>query len=82
MFTSPYEFGLFEGLLPLWRFTVQGHYQLQVTMQDWDGTSVYAMYDHFKIGSPGEKYTLQAHAFSGTAGRIRTFAMYEYNNYI
>ena len=48
---------------------MQGHYQLRISIKDWDGTAYYAAYDYFKIGSPAKKYTLQALAHSGTAGK-------------
>ena len=50
---------------------MQGHYQLRISITDWDNTTIYATYDYFKIGSPEEMYTLQALAFSGTTGRMR-----------
>ena len=78
----PYLLGLFVGLLPLWRLTMQGHYQLRITIKDWDNTTIYATYDYFKIGSPEDMYTLQALAFSGTTGRmgvIRQYINYEIN---
>ena len=55
--------------MPLWRLTIQGHYQLHVTIQDWDGTTYYATYEYFKIGRPEKMYTLQALAHSGTASK-------------
>ena len=55
--------------MPLWRLTIQGHYQLHVTIQDWDGTTYYATYEYFKIGRPEKMYTLEALAHSGTASK-------------
>ena len=52
---------------------MQGHYQLRITIKDWDDTAIYAAYDYFKIGSPEEMYTLQALVHSGTASRICMF---------
>ena len=49
---------------------MQGHYQLLIIIKDWNETTKYANYEYFKIGSPEEKYTLQALVYSGTAGRI------------
>ena len=63
---------LFVGLLPLWRITMQGHYQLRIIIKDWGakGETKHAMYKYFKIGRPEELYTLQALGYSGTAGMI------------
>ena len=55
---------------------MQGHYQLRITIKDWDDTAIIATYDYFKIGSPEDMYTLQALAFSGTTGRMRVIRQY------
>ena len=54
---------------------MQGHYQLLIVIKDWDETTKYAKYDYFKIGSPEEKYTLQALVYSGTVGRIKNVSV-------
>ena len=51
---------------------MQGHYQLLINIEDWDGTTRYAHYDYFMIGSPVAQYSLQVHSYSGTAGVIIT----------
>ena len=61
-----------SGLLPLWRLIVQGHYQLRINIEDWDGTTKYAHYGYFMIGKPADNYTLHVHGYSGTAGMVVT----------
>ena len=43
--------------------------RLRVDIVDWDGKTVYAEYDNFKVGSAEEKYKLASiGTYSGTAG--------------
>ena len=49
---------------------MQGHYQLRINIEDWNGTTKYAHYDYFMIGKPADNYTLHVHGYSGTAGMV------------
>ena len=49
---------------------MQGHYQLRIDLEYWNGTTKYAIYKSFRIGGPEEKYKLQAYLYSGDAGKI------------
>ena len=49
---------------------MQGHYQLRINIEDWNGTNKYAQYDYFMIGKPADNYTLHVHGYSGTAGMV------------
>ena len=58
------------GLLPLKRLLCQGHYELRIDLEDFDGYATYAKYDTFNIGDFTENYTLKISDYSGTAGKV------------
>ena len=60
---------LYAGLWRLWTIVLQGHYQLRIDLEYWNGTTKYALYKSFRIGGPDEKYKLQAYKYSGDAGK-------------
>ena len=61
---------IYAGLWKLWTIVIQGHYQLRIDLEYWNGTTKYALYKSFRIGGPDKKYKLQAYKYSGDAGKI------------
>jgi hypothetical protein len=47
---------------------------LRVDMEDWNGTTGYAMYSSFVIADESDSYRLDVHGYSGTAGDSLTTA--------
>ena len=60
---------LFEGNLPLFTITRQGHHELRVDLEDWEGNTRFAKYRIFNIGHPAELYKLTALGYTGDAGK-------------
>ncbi|CAH1271105.1 PKD1L3 [Branchiostoma lanceolatum] len=56
------------GLDKLHRMTSQKGYTLRVDLTDWDGSTVYAEYSSFSVGSAADKYRLSISGYTGTAG--------------
>ncbi|CAH1271112.1 PKD1L3 [Branchiostoma lanceolatum] len=56
------------GLDTLHRMTSQKGYSLRVDLTDWDGSTVYAEYSSFSVGSTADKYRLSISGYTGTAG--------------
>ncbi|XP_058123387.1 ficolin-1-like [Anopheles coustani] len=56
------------GLEKLHVMTRSGRHELLVLLEDFEGSSTYALYDDFKIASEVEKYKLTLGKYSGTAG--------------
>ena len=65
-----FAFQYSTGLLPLKRLLSQGHYELRIDLEDFDGYATYAKYDTFNIGDFTENYTLKISDYSGTAGKV------------
>ena len=61
---------LLVGNYPLYIILRQGHYELRVDLEDWEGNKRFAKYRHFWIGSPEELYRLYVFGYSGNAGKI------------
>ena len=59
---------LFAGNLPIYTILYQGHYELRVDLEDWEGIRGYAKYWYFKIGGPLELYKITVAGYSGDAG--------------
>ena len=59
---------LFEGNFPLFVITSQGHYELRVDLEDWEGNTRFAKYRIFNIGHPAELYKLTTLGYTGDAG--------------
>ena len=53
--------------------TNQHRYELRVDMEDFEGETRYAKYDHFRIGDEETKYRLSLGLYSGTAGKIVSY---------
>ena len=49
--------------------TSQGHYELRVDLEDWEGNTRFAKYRIFNIGHPAELYKLTALGYTGDAGK-------------
>lgn len=43
-------------------------HRLRIDMRDWVGISVYAEYEHFRVGDEASRYALVVGSYSGTAG--------------
>ncbi|KFB50558.1 tenascin-like protein [Anopheles sinensis] len=56
------------GLEKLHLMTKRGRHELLVLLEDFEGHSIYALYDEFKIASEEEKYRLTVGNYSGNAG--------------
>ncbi|KFB48744.1 AGAP012000-PA-like protein [Anopheles sinensis] len=56
------------GLEKLHVMTRSGRHELLVLLEDFEGKSIFALYDEFNIGSEEEKYKLTVGKYSGTAG--------------
>ena len=67
---------LSAGLWRLWTIVIQGHYQLRIDLEYWNGTTKTASYKTFRIGGPDENYKLQAYKYSGDAGKIASGIVY------
>lgn len=52
----------------LHELTSQKNYNLRVDLEDFDGDTRYAVYEHFKVASESENYKLSIGGYSGTAG--------------
>ncbi|XP_052282620.1 fibrinogen alpha chain-like isoform X2 [Dreissena polymorpha] len=48
--------------------TYTADHRLRIDMRDWDGNSVNAEYEHFRVGDEASRYTLVVGSYSGTAG--------------
>ena len=59
---------LSSGLTYIHLLTSRGHWSLRVDLQDFNGTSAYAIYDRFSVSGPEDNYTLTIGGYSGTAG--------------
>ena len=59
---------LFAGNFPLFIITSQGHHELRVDLEDWEGNTRFAKYRIFNIGHPTELYNLTALGYTGDAG--------------
>ncbi|XP_063442654.1 ryncolin-2-like [Mytilus trossulus] len=52
----------------LYKLTSEGHYELRVDLQDFNGDKAYAKYSTFYIGDKSTNYRLTTKGYSGTAG--------------
>ncbi|VDH92088.1 Hypothetical predicted protein [Mytilus galloprovincialis] len=52
----------------IYKLTSQGNYQLRITLEDWNGDTVYATYKTFSLGNEDSSYKLTIGGYSGTAG--------------
>ena len=50
------------------RLIASGNTVLRVELEDWDGTTAYAMYGTFEVDDESNKYRLTVGGYSGTAG--------------
>jgi len=53
--------------------TSERRQRLRVDLADWDGSTRYAEYDNFEVGSEAEKYRLRLRSrggYTGTAGIV------------
>ena len=60
----------------LYWITTYANYSLRIDLWDWDDKHAYALYEHFRVNSEKEFYSLKIDGFSGTAGD----AMSRYHN--
>ena len=58
----------FAGNFRLFIITSQGHHELRVDLEDWEGNTRFAKYRIFNIGHPTELYNLTALGYTGDAG--------------
>ena len=49
---------------------MQGHYELRVDLEDFEGNETYARYSNFRLGNACTKYTLILGTYSGNAGKL------------
>ena len=49
--------------------TNQNRYTLRVDLEDFEGETRYAKYDHFRISDEETKFKLSLGLYSGTAGK-------------
>ena len=56
------------GFLPLRRILEQGHYELRIDLEDWEGETRYARYNLISIGDSYDNYTLKVLSYTGDAG--------------
>ena len=61
---------IFEGNFPLFIITSQGHHELRVDLEDWEGNTRFAKYRIFNIGHPAELYNLTTLGYTGDAGKL------------
>lgn len=57
-----------SGNLPLHTVTHQGHYELRVDLEDWDGNTAFAKYRYFRIDAPEKLYRIMVVGYFGNAG--------------
>lgn len=56
------------GLRKIYQITSQGHYELWINLQDWEGGKTYASYKVFKLGNSKSQYELIVDDYYGDAG--------------
>ena len=52
------------------RISAQGHYELKVELEDFDGNTRYARYTTFDVGDRASNFKLTVDGYSGDAGRL------------
>ncbi|VDI32806.1 Hypothetical predicted protein, partial [Mytilus galloprovincialis] len=52
----------------IYKLTSRGSYQLRVTLEDWNGDTRYATYNHFSLGNEASGYKLAIGKYSGNTG--------------
>ena len=60
-----------SGNLALYILLLQGHYELRVDLEDWEGNTTFAEYNYFKIHGPEQKFKLSVYGYSGSAGNCK-----------
>lgn len=58
----------YSGNLPLYTITRQGHYELRVDLEDWEGKNAFANYRYFRIDAPEKLYRIIVVGYFGNAG--------------
>ena len=53
------------GLDKIHRLTNSKQYELRVYLEDWEGNSAYAEYDHFEVSNGTTKYRLSIGTYTG-----------------
>ena len=61
---------IIPGNIALNIITSQYRYQLRIEVGDWEGNTIYANYQMFRVGTPAEKYKLEVDGYSGNAGKL------------
>ena len=46
----------------------QGHYELRIDLEDWEGNKRYAKYHTFIVGNSSDNYSLTVFGYNGDAG--------------
>ena len=62
-----------SGLTYIHLLTSRGNYSLRVDLEDFDGTTAYAVYDHFSINGPHDNYRLTISGYHGNASQLYFF---------
>jgi len=57
--------------------TTYANYKLLVNLTWTDGSSGYALYDSFSVSGPDDWYRLSLGNYSGTAGTVVSFLLFE-----
>ena len=66
---------ILPGNTNIYRVTRQGHYDLRIDMEDFEGNSRYALYKDFVIGPESDYFRLSIGAYSGNAGTLCVFCL-------
>ena len=61
---------LSPGNTNIHRITTQGYYDLKIDLEDFEGTTRYALYKNFSLSSENDFFRLSVGAYSGDAGMI------------
>ncbi|XP_041372586.1 microfibril-associated glycoprotein 4-like [Gigantopelta aegis] len=56
------------GNTNIYRITNQGHYDLRIDLEDFDGSTRYALFNNFYLASEEDHFRLQIGTYTGTAG--------------